>query len=373
MNKKISINQKIDAFNQTKALLKELVTEKLNTKSFRADQIWNWLYTTDIRNFANMSNIPLEMREGVNDILKLNLPEIQKELISEDGTYKWLLQFDDSNQAESVYIPEQNKHGHRGTLCLSSQVGCTLTCKFCHTGTQRLVRNLTAGEIIQQVILVKDELNDWNPDNRLVTNLVFMGMGEPFLNYDAVTQAVHTFLDKAGLNFGRRRITISTAGIVPRILDCGKELGVRLAISLHGVTDEQRNDLVPINKKYPLKELMQACRTYADLTNGQRITFEYVMLKGVNDQITDAQNLIKLIQGLPAKINLIPFNPWPGSTFETSSNNAIRRFANVLENAGYDSPIRTPRGQDIMAACGQLKSSSIKESKCNTINMTKNS
>ena len=353
-----------DIFNKTKYDLKTILVEQLGNKSFRADQIWTWLYKTNIRRFADMSNLTLKLRHNIKDHLKLSLPQITNELVSIDGTRKWLLQFADGSHAETVYIPEYGSTGHRGTVCVSSQVGGTLTCRFCHTGTQRLVRNLTAGEIIQQVLLVKDRINDWDENQRLVTNIVFMGMGEPLLNYDAVRQSVLTLLDKSGLTLGKRRITISTSGIVPRILDCAEDLGVRLAISLHGVTNEQRDYLVPINKKYPLNELIQACREYADLTRGERITFEYVMLKSINDSPEDAKRLLTLIKGIPAKINLIPFNPWPGTIFQTSDLADIRKFADIIENAGYVSPVRTPRGQDIMAACGQLKSSSVRENKC---------
>jgi 23S rRNA (adenine2503-C2)-methyltransferase len=273
-----------------------------------------------------------------------------------DGTAKWLLRLGDGREVESVFIPEED----RGTLCVSSQVGCTLSCRFCHTGTQRLVRNLQAGEIVGQILLARDALGDWQgpTQERRLTNLVLMGMGEPLYNFDAVARAMRIAMDGEGLGLSRRRITLSTAGVVPMMRRCGAELGVNLAVSLHAVTDELRNEIVPLNKKYPLAELIQACRDYPGVNNARRITFEYVMLKGVNDSPADARELLRLIRGIPAKLNLIPFNPWPGSPYDCSTPEAIARFAEIVMAAGYPSPVRTPRGQDIMAACGQLKSAS---------------
>jgi 23S rRNA (adenine2503-C2)-methyltransferase len=278
--------------------------------------------------------------------------------LSNDGTRKWLLKFADGQEAECVHIPEED----RGTLCVSSQVGCTLTCKFCHTGTQRLVRNLESAEIVGQVMLARDALGEWPspPDDRQISNVVLMGMGEPLYNYDNVAKAVKIIMDGEGLSISKRRITLSTAGFVPMIERCGAELGVNLAISLHAVTDELRDVIVPINKKYPIAELLAACRAYPGLSNARRITFEYVMLKGVNDSPAEARALVKLLEGIPAKVNLIPFNAWPGAPFECSSDEAITVFGDIVNAAGYASPVRTPRGRDIRAACGQLKSDSIR-------------
>jgi 23S rRNA (adenine2503-C2)-methyltransferase len=275
-----------------------------------------------------------------------------------DGTRKWLLGFADGQEAETVHIPEED----RGTLCVSSQIGCTLTCRFCHTGTQRLVRNLSAAEILGQIMLARDSLQEWPspPDGRLISNIVMMGMGEPLYNYDNVAKALRIVMDGEGISISKRKITLSTAGVVPMIRRAGAELGVNLAISLHAVTDELRDRIVPINRKYPIAELMAACRAYPGLSNARRITFEYVMLKEVNDSPADARALVHLLAGVPAKVNLIPFNPWPGAPFECASNAAIARFSQIVFDAGYASPVRTPRGQDIMAACGQLKSESIK-------------
>jgi 23S rRNA (adenine2503-C2)-methyltransferase len=288
-------------------------------------------------------------------------PGISVDRQSVDGTRKWLLKFADGQEAESVHIPEED----RGTLCVSSQVGCTLTCKFCHTGTQRLVRNLSAAEIVGQVMNARDHLGEWpSPqDGRLLSNIVMMGMGEPLYNYDNVAKALKIVMDHEGISISKRKITLSTAGVVPMIGKAGEELGVNLAISLHAVTDELRDKIVPINKKYPIAELMQACRDYPTLNNARRITFEYVMLKDVNDSPADAKALVKLIKGIPAKVNLIPFNPWPGAPFERSTPEAIKRFSDIVFEAGYSSPVRTPRGEDIMAACGQLKSESVRERK----------
>src|SRR5262249_2654275 len=300
-------------------------------------------------------------RAELGERYMIGRPAAVRDLQSIDGTRKWLLGFADGQEVEAVHIPEED----RGTLCVSSQVGCTLTCRFCHTGTQRLVRNLSAAEILGQLMLARDCLGEWPspPDGRLISNIVMMGMGEPLYNYDNVAKALRIIMDGEGIAISKRRITLSTAGVVPMIRRAGAELGVNLAISLHAVTDELRDRIVPINKKYPIAELMDACRSYPGLSNARRITFEYVMLKDVNDSPADARALVKLIKDIPAKVNLIPFNPWPGAPFERSTNEAIAKFAEIVFNAGYASPVRTPRGEDIMAACGQLKSESVRQRK----------
>ena len=326
--------------------------------AFRGRQLWNWIYHRGETDFAKMSNLSKDFRAALAEHFVVQRPAISIDRQSIDGTRKWLLKFPDGQEVESVHIPEED----RGTLCVSSQVGCTLTCKFCHTGTQKLVRNLTAAEIVGQVMTARDYLQEWpSPqDGRMLSNIVMMGMGEPLYNYDNVAKALKIIMDSEGISISKRRITLSTAGVVPMIERAGAELGVNLAISLHAVTDELRNEIVPINKKYPIAQLMQACRDYPTLTNARRITFEYVMLKNVNDSPADARALIKLIKGIPAKVNLIPFNPWPGAPYERSTDAAINAFSDIVFNAGYASPVRTPRGEDIMAACGQLKSESVK-------------
>jgi 23S rRNA (adenine2503-C2)-methyltransferase len=346
---------KENLFNCSKSNILSFFEEK-ELDTFRSTQVWQWMYQRGIREFQKMHNLGNKVANLLEENFSLAIPEISKELISSDGTRKWLLKLADNNEIETVFIPEK----HRGTLCISSQVGCTLTCKFCHTGTQRLVRNLTAGEIITQLIYAKDQLLDWHQptDKRIVTNVVLMGMGEPLLNYENVKQAINIFTDAKGLNISKNKITLSTSGIVPYIDQCAAELGVNLAVSLHATTDELRNEIVPINKKYPINKLLEACLNYSERTKEKRITFEYVMLEGINDTEDDARRLIKLISGIPAKINIIPFNPWPGSPYKCSSNSTIKKFATIIEKAGYKSPVRTPRGLDIMAACGQLKSSS---------------
>lgn len=333
----------------------------LGEKPFRAKQIWNWLYNKGAKEFDEMSNLSANLRQMLKDHFTISRPEVTKDLISLDGTRKWLLRFEDGQEVETVYIPESD----RGTLCISSQVGCTLTCKFCHTGTQRLVRNLSAAEIVMQVMLAKDALEDWpsTREFRKITNIVLMGMGEPLYNYDNVAQALKILMHDEGIALSKRRITLSTSGVVPEISRCGEELGVNLAISLHAVTDALRDVIVPLNKKYPIAELLEACRNYPAANNARRITFEYVMLKDVNDSVADAYALVKLIKNIPAKVNLIPFNPWPGAPYERSTSEAIAAFAGVVNDAGYASPVRTPRGQDILAACGQLKSDSVPISK----------
>jgi 23S rRNA (adenine2503-C2)-methyltransferase len=325
---------------------------------FRARQLWHWIYHRGATGFDQMTSLSKAFRARLGEHYTVARPAVSRDLASVDGTRKWLLRFADGQEVESVHIPEED----RGTLCVSSQVGCTLTCKFCHTGTQRLVRNLEAAEIVCQVMIARDALGEWpSPgEDRQITNIVMMGMGEPLYNFDNVAKALKIVMDNEGLSISRRKITLSTAGVVPMIRRCGAELGVNLAISLHAVTDELRGVLVPLNKKYPIAELLAACRAYPGSSNARRITFEYVMLKGVNDSPAEARALVRLLAGIPAKVNLIPFNPWPGAPFECSSDAAIAAFADIVNAAGYSSPVRTPRGRDILAACGQLKSESVK-------------
>ncbi len=325
----------------------------------RAKQLFHWLYYRGASSFDDMTSISKEMRAKLPDSFTAERPEITSLQESTDGTRKWLVKFPDGQEVESVHIPEED----RGALCVSSQVGCTLTCSFCHTGTMKLVRNLTAGEIISQMLVARDTIGEWpSPKgNRMISNIVMMGMGEPLLNYENVSKALKIIMDGEGISLSKRRITLSTSGVVPKIHQCGEELGVNLAISLHAVTDDVRDILVPINKRHPIKELLQACKTYPSSNNARRITFEYVMLSGINDSPADARELVRLLKDIPAKVNLIPFNPWPGSNYVCSSNNAIHRFAKIVNDAGYSSPIRVSRGQDIMAACGQLKSESTKQ------------
>ena len=325
---------------------------------FRTRQLWHWIYHRGVTDFSAMTNLAKGFRERLAATYDLSRPEISRAQLSADGTRKWLLRFDDGQEVETVHIPESD----RGTLCVSSQVGCTLTCSFCHTGTQRLVRNLTAGEIVLQVMIARDALGEWpSPQqDRQLTNIVLMGMGEPLYNYDNVAAAMKIAMDPEGLAISRRKITLSTSGVVPMIARCGAELGVNLAISLHAVTDELRNRLVPLNKKYSIAELLEACRTYPGSSNARRITFEYVMLKGVNDSPAEARELVRLLKGIPAKVNLIPFNPWPGAAYECSTDAAIAAFSDIVFHAGYSAPVRTPRGRDISAACGQLKSESVR-------------
>jgi len=341
----------------------ELAAElaRIGEPPFRARQLWHWIYHRGATDFAEMTTLAKSFRADLAERYVVSRPRAVVDRQSIDGTRKWLLGFADGQEAETVHIPEED----RGTLCVSSQIGCTLTCRFCHTGTQRLVRNLSAAEILGQIMLARDSLQEWPspPDGRLISNIVMMGMGEPLYNYDNVAKALRIVMDGEGISISKRKITLSTAGVVPMIRRAGAELGVNLAISLHAVTDELREKIVPINKKYPIAELMDACRTYPGLSNARRITFEYVMLKGVNDSPADARALIKLIEGVPAKVNLIPFNAWPGAPFECSSNAAIAAFSDIVFEAGYASPVRTPRGRDIMAACGQLKSESIRQRK----------
>jgi len=339
--------------------LSAIISECCEPK-FRVKQIWDWIYRKGSSDFMLMSDLPNSLREKLSCLIRIPRLDNKMELMSRDGTMKWLLALDDKNEIETVFIPEDN----RGTVCISSQVGCTLTCKFCHTGTQKLVRNLTANEIISQVMMVKDKIQDWPVSNeKKLTNIVFMGMGEPMLNYESVADAIRILTHKDGLKYGKKRITISTSGLIPQIERCANELGVRLAISLHAVNDELRNELVPINKKYSIKDLLYSCKFYADMTNGDRITFEYVMLDGINDSDGDAKKLVSLLKNIPSKVNLIPFNPWPGSPYKCSPRERIDSFASIVEKGGYIAPIRVTRGQDIMAACGQLKSRSEKISR----------
>ena len=339
-------------------------------RKMRVQQLWHWLYVRGVSDFADMRNVSKDLRATLADAYSIARPEIVEEQISTDGTAKWLIRFPPRGagrpvEIETVYIPEAG----RGTLCISSQVGCTLTCSFCHTGTQKLVRNLTAEEILAQLLVARDRLGDFPgadapmggivpEEGRRVSNIVMMGMGEPLYNFEAVKKALLIAQDGDGLSLSKRRVTLSTSGVVPMIERTGAEIGCMLAISLHATTDELRDVLVPINKKYPIKELLDACRRYPGLSNAKRITFEYVMLKGVNDSDEDARRLVRLLDGIPAKINLIPFNKWPGSDYECSDWKRIEQFADLVNRAGYASPIRTPRGRDILAACGQLKSES---------------
>ena len=334
-------------------------------RKMRAQQIWHWLYVRGAKQFGQMTSVSKELQATLDAHFTLERPEVVAEQISVDGTRKWLLQLpgehqgERPHQVECVYIPETD----RGTLCVSSQVGCTLNCSFCHTGTQRLVRNLTPGEIVGQIMIARDRLDDFiaakdvpSDSPRLVSNIVMMGMGEPLYNFEAVRDALLVASDGEGISLSKRRITLSTSGVVPNIARTGAEIGCMLAVSLHAVRDDLRDTLVPLNRKYPIKELLEACRNYPGVSNARRITFEYVMLKGVNDSLSDAKELVRLLKGIPAKINLIPFNPWPGSAYECSDWDQIEKFSEIVFNAGYASPVRTPRGRDILAACGQLKS-----------------
>ncbi|HJN22535.1 MAG TPA: 23S rRNA (adenine(2503)-C(2))-methyltransferase RlmN [Rhodospirillales bacterium] len=328
----------------------------IGEKPFRAKQLWHWLYHRGETNFAAMTTLSKGFCQTLAEHFTTARPEISDQRKSKDGSCKWLLRFTDGNEAETVFLPEND----RGALCISSQIGCTLTCGFCHTGTQLLVRDLTAGEIAGQVMIARDAYGEWpSPrDERMLSNIVLMGMGEPLFNYDNVAKAVKIIMDCEGIAISKRRITLSTSGVVPRIRQCGRELGVNLAVSLHAVNDDLRNELMPINRKYPLAELLRACREYPGSNNARRITFEYLMLKGINDSEAEARQLARLIKGVPAKFNLIQFNPWPGAPYKASSMAVIKRFAAILNDCGYSAPIRAPRGRDIMAACGQLRSQS---------------
>ena len=333
-----------------------------NQANMRVGQVWQWIYEKGVRDFDLMTNLAKSYRTLLKEQFVLEVPEVVTKQVSEDGTRKYLMRIEGGHEVETVYIPEAD----RGTLCISSQVGCTLTCSFCHTGTQRLVRNLTASEIVGQILVARDDLGEWpipgapKNETRLLSNIVLMGMGEPLYNFDNVRDAMKIAMDPEGISLSRRRITLSTSGVVPEIAKTAEEIGCLLAVSFHATTDEVRDRLVPINKKWNIKALLEALRAYPKLSNSERITFEYVMLKDVNDSDADAKRLIKLIQGIPAKINLIPFNEWPGAPYQRSDWKRIKAFADIIYKAGYASPIRTPRGEDIMAACGQLKSASKK-------------
>ncbi|GAA6188525.1 23S rRNA (adenine(2503)-C(2))-methyltransferase RlmN [Litorivita sp. NS0012-18] len=340
------------------ALIEAGVVEK--QAKMRVGQIWQWIYQWGVRDFAAMTNLSKALRADLAERFVIEIPEVVSKQVSDDGTRKYLVRIAGGHEVEVVYIPEED----RGTLCVSSQVGCTLTCSFCHTGTQKLVRNLTAGEIVGQVMMARDDLNEWpepgtrnvEEEKRLLSNIVLMGMGEPLYNFENVRDAMNIVMDPEGICLSRRRITLSTSGVVPEIARTAQEIGCLLAVSFHATTDEVRDTLVPINKRWNIETLLEALRAYPKVSNSERITFEYVMLDGVNDSDEDARRLVKLIEGIPAKINLIPFNEWPGAPYKRSSNNRIRAFADIVHKAGYSSPVRRPRGEDIMAACGQLKS-----------------
>ncbi len=352
----------------TRSSLKEALIESGTPEkqaNMRVGQIWQWIYEKGIRDFGKMTNLAKPYREALKKQFLISVPEIISKNISQDGTRKYLMRINGEHEVETVYIPEEN----RGTLCISSQVGCTLTCSFCHTGTQRLVRNLTSSEIVGQILAARDDLGEWpnqgvpKTEPRMLSNIVLMGMGEPLYNFNNVRDAMKIAMDPEGIALSRRRITLSTSGVVPEIAKTAEEIGCQLAISFHATTDEIRDKLVPINKKWNISKLLETLKNYPKVSNSERITFEYVMLKNINDSDEDARRLVKLIKGIPAKINLIPFNEWPGSPFERSDWKQIKSFAEIVYRAGYASPIRTPRGEDIMAACGQLKSATEKERK----------
>ncbi|PZO90461.1 MAG: 23S rRNA (adenine(2503)-C(2))-methyltransferase RlmN [Sphingomonas sanxanigenens] len=357
---------RVDLVGLTKLQIREALLEsqmEARQAKLRAKQIWHWIYNRGATDFAVMTDIAKDMRIWLEQRFVVGRPQVVEAQVSTDGTRKWLLRSDDGQDYEMVFIPDAD----RGTLCVSSQVGCTLNCRFCHTGTMRLVRNLTPGEIVGQVMLARDSLGEWpsQPDGRLLTNIVMMGMGEPLYNFDNVRDALSIVMDGDGLALSRRRITLSTSGVVPMMARAGTEIGVNLAVSLHAVTKDVRDEIVPLNRKYGIEELLQACADYPGANNARRITFEYVMLKDKNDSDDDARELVRLIRKykLPAKVNLIPFNPWPGAAYECSEPDRIRRFSDIIFEAGISAPVRTPRGRDIMAACGQLKSASEKKSR----------
>jgi 23S rRNA (adenine2503-C2)-methyltransferase len=359
--RKLPASAKTNLVGLTRAALREALiaagTPEKQAK-MRVGQVWQWVYHWGVRDFALMTNLAKDYRALLADNFTIDIPEVITRQISEDGTRKYLVRIAGGHEVEVVYIPETD----RGTLCISSQVGCTLTCSFCHTGTQKLVRNLTAAEIVGQVMLARDDLDEWpvpgapKEEVRLISNIVLMGMGEPLYNFDNVRDAMLIVMDGEGIALGRRRITLSTSGVVPEIARTATEIGCQLAISFHATTDEVRDVLVPINKRWNIATLLQSLRDWPNLSNSERITFEYVMLDGVNDTKEDAHRLVKLLEGIPAKVNLIPFNEWPGAPYKRSSGNRIHAFADILYHAGFATPIRTPRGEDIMAACGQLKS-----------------
>ena len=334
-----------------------LVAE-LGEKPFRANQLWQWVYGKGAEQFDDMTTLAKSLRAALKETATLERPVAAEDHLSRDTTRKWLFRFPDGELVETVYIPTVE----RGTLCMSSQVGCTLNCSFCHTGTQRLVRNLTPGDIVGQLMASRDALGEWilGSKDRLITNIVMMGMGEPLYNFDNVKKALRIIMDPEGLAVSKRRITLSTSGVVPMMARCGDEIGVNLAVSLHAVSDDVRDILVPLNRKYPIRDLLDACRAYPGVHNARRITFEYVMLKGINDSDADARELVRLLKGIPAKTNLIPFNPWPGSPYECSDAAVVQRFADIVNAGGLSAPVRAPRGRDIGAACGQLKTASVR-------------
>ena len=366
--RKLPVGGKVNLVGLTRAQMAQALAEAGTPDTqikMRVGQVWQWVYYWGVRDFDQMTNLAKDYRALLANHFVLEVPQVVTRQISTDGTRKYLVRIAGGHEVEVVYIPETD----RGTLCISSQVGCTLTCSFCHTGTQKLVRNLTAAEIVGQVMLARDDLAEWpikgqpKPEVRLISNVVLMGMGEPLYNFDNVRDAMKVVMDDEGIALGRRRITLSTSGVVPEIARTAQEIGCLLAVSFHATTDEVRDTLVPINKKWNIAALLAALRDYPGLSNSERITFEYVMLDGVNDTKEDAHRLVELIRGIPAKINLIPFNEWPGAPYKRSSGNRIHAFADIIHNAGYASPIRTPRGEDIMAACGQLKSATEKQRK----------
>ncbi len=363
----LQITEPLRGRNDTRRNLVGLSRDELKTtlteaglEPFRARQVWQWIYWHGITDFGLMTNVAKKTRDRLAELFVIERPQIVTEQRSVDGTRKWLLRFPDGNEAETVNIPEDD----RGSVCVSSQVGCTLTCSFCHTGTQALVRNLTPDEIVGQFMVARDSYGEWptpTETTRMLSNIVMMGMGEPLYNFDNVATALRIVMDEQGIALSRRRITLSTSGIVPMIARVGAELDVNLAVSLHAVSDEVRDTLVPVNRKWPIAELLAACAAYPGARNSRRITFEYVMLKGVNDSDADARELVRLLTPLHAKVNLIPFNAWPGAPYECSSNNRIHRFAEIVNAGGISAPVRTPRGRDILAACGQLKSTSLRD------------
>ena len=364
-------SQKIDLIGLKKSEIGNLIYPICGTDgsvNMRVSQLWDWIYTKGETDFKKMTNMSKKFQDALNENFLIGRPEVQSKLISKDGTRKYLLSLYDNSLVETVFIPDKD----RGTLCISSQVGCTLNCSFCFTGTQGLVRNLSASEIVHQIMVARDDLLEWKQlketkgKKRAISNIVLMGMGEPLYNFDEVKNGLKIIMDETGISISRKRITLSTSGVVPKIFSVGKEIGCLLAVSFHATTDELRNKLVPINKKWNIRSLLDCLRDYPTLSNSERITFEYVMLDNINDSKEDAKRLVSLISGIPSKINLIPFNPWPGSQFKASSPERILEFSKIVNSAGYSSPIRTPRGQDIMAACGQLKSISKKVRKSQT-------
>jgi len=350
---------RVDLVGLSRDALGQALAE-VGEKPFRAKQVWHWIYHQGVTDFALMSSVAKPLQARLAERFVIGRPGVAADQLSTDETRKWLFRFRDGQEAETVYIPDP--HEDRGAVCLSSQVGCTLSCRFCHTGTQALVRNLGAAEIVGQFMAARDAYGEWpSPKDgatRLLSTVVLMGMGEPLYNYESVAAACRILMDGEGIALSRRRITLSTSGVVPMMDRAGEELGVNLAVSLHAVRDELRNELVPLNRKYPIAELIAACHRYPGASNARRITFEYVMLRGVNDTEADARELVRLIAGLPAKVNLIPFNPWPGARFEPSTRAALDRFAQIVNDAGFAAPVRTPRGRDILAACGQLRTES---------------